>query len=114
MKKFEIGDSVQLKKGVIEPYQRIFDLSGWQGRIIKTFNEECMECGHKQRYVIVEYDSITLRQMTDEYILSMINEGIDIANSEHLIKDVVPVSPRDTEKETLEVRMELYKKYDWD
>ncbi len=111
MKKFAIGDSVQLKKGVIEPYQEIFDLSGWQGRITKMFYEECMECGHKQRYVSVEYDSITLRQMTEEYILAMRNEGIDIADSEHLIKNVVPTSPRDTEKETLEVRMELHKKY---
>jgi hypothetical protein len=113
MKKPAIGDSVQIKKGVIEPFQKKFDISGWQGRILKIFTEECMECGHKTKLVSIAYDSITLRQMSDEYIKSLIHDGIGFAESELLFKEIVPVEARDTEKETEKARKELNKKYDW-
>lgn len=114
MKTLAIGDSVKIKQGVMEPYFGKFDLSGWQGRILKIFYEDLTDSGHKKKYINIGYDSVTLREMTEEYILGMIGEGFPFAETEISYKDINIVSPRDTEEETTAVRMELNRKYDWD
>ncbi len=114
MKKLTIGDSVKIKKGVIEPYEGNFDLSGWQGRITGTDYYECGCCGHKDPLYVIRFDSITLRQMPEAYILEMVEIGFDFADTEIAVKDVVRVAPRDTEEETELLRKELFIKYDWE
>ncbi|MEI6122155.1 MAG: hypothetical protein WCQ95_00865 [Bacteroidota bacterium] len=114
MKQLAVGDSVKIKQGVMKPYFGKLDLSGWQGRILKIFYEDLTDSGHEKKYLTIEYDSITLKQMTEEYILGMTGEGFPFAETEISYKDINVVSPRDSEEETTSVRMELNKKYNWD
>jgi hypothetical protein len=114
MKVPQIGDSVKMKKGHKIPFNKTQKVDGWQGRIIKIFDEACLCCGHKKRYFTVEFDSITLRQMTEEHINMLLDDGDNFAHEEFLIHEITVVEPRDTIEETKAVRQELYKKYDFE
>ena len=54
---FKIGDSVFVRKGVIDPDYDI-DISGWQGRITRI-----------NRFIEIQWDSITLKNMPLELLL---------------------------------------------
>jgi len=54
---FKIGDSVVVRKGVIDPDYDI-DISGWQGRITRI-----------NRFIEIQWDSITLKNMPLELLL---------------------------------------------
>ena len=74
----KVGDSVKVKKGVLDPDDNKTDISGWQGRVIKLEESE--------NAIEIAWDSITLLNMpkasiqdceTDGFDWSQINEEIE-------------------------------------
>jgi hypothetical protein len=114
MKKLKIGDSVRVKEGTGEFFLESYDLSGWQGRIKDIFYDECWETGRRSKYVRVEYDSITLRQMTKKYYYDKIFFSHKFAIADILYKKVDPVKPRDTIEEVEAAKTEVFEKYHWE
>ena len=112
MKKYNVGDSVRIKDGVKDSCSEHYDIGGWQGRITNIYKNVCFLCGNNKQYYEVNYDSITLRQMTPEYINLLIEDGYDFACDEFEKKEFTVVEPRDTLEETEKARKELNKKYD--
>ena len=51
----KVGDSVKVKKGVLDPDDNKTDISGWQGRVIKLEESE--------NAIEIAWDSITLLNM---------------------------------------------------
>ena len=72
---FSKGDSVKVNKGVSIPDLEEFDFTDWQGRIINFIESDEV----KGEYLLeVEWDSITLRNMPQDYIQQCEDEGYDI------------------------------------
>ena len=67
MMSFDVGKSVVVKSGILDPDFGI-DISGWQGRI------EEVDAGDT---VLIRWDSITLQQMTMDLIIRCENENLD-------------------------------------
>ncbi len=114
MKRLKIGDSIRVKEGTGEFYLESYDLGGWQGRIKDIFYDECWETGRRSKYVRVEYDSITLRQMTEKYFYDKYFYSVHFGIADILYKKVDPVEPRDTAEEIEAARIEVLEKYHWE
>jgi uncharacterized protein YodC (DUF2158 family) len=65
---FNVGDSVKVKEGIMCPDDDSVCIGGWQGRISDTGDDGIVE---------IFWDSVTLRQMPDEYIRQSEAEGLD-------------------------------------
>jgi hypothetical protein len=85
------GDSVKVKQGILDPDLNQFDMSGWQGRIINITREKASEI------VEIAWDSITLKQLPEEYIKDSLEEGYDFATMFLGKEDVELAQPRDTQ-----------------
>ncbi len=85
------GDSVKVKKGIHDPDLNQFDMSGWQGRIIKISREDGIEI------IEIEWDSITLKQLPEEFIKDSLEEGYDYATMFLGKEDVELAQPRDSQ-----------------
>jgi hypothetical protein len=92
------GDSVMFKKRVRDYDTGLFKISGWQGRIARLYSSGFGIDENTNDY-IVEYDSITLRQMPIEYIRQYLKRKLDLRYTIVSEKYLEVVSPRDTEKE---------------
>lgn len=68
---FEVGDSVRVKEGVTDPDSAL-DIGGWQGRI-----SEIGEGPDAEPFVVVAWDSHTLRDMPEWYLEQSETEGLD-------------------------------------
>ena len=108
MKKFKIGDSVVVKNGVIEPDIE-FEIGGWQGRIIEIDKEH-----DKDNFLItIEWDSITLKQMPEDYVKQSELEGLDWEKMILYESDLEKTSSRDAKKDLEIVKNQLSDKYHW-
>lgn len=70
------GDSVKVKAGIIDPDYNRYDMSDWQGRILSVENDE--ESG--ELLYEIQWDSITLESMPDEFITNSISDGCDYSS----------------------------------
>jgi hypothetical protein len=102
----KIGDNVMFKKRVRDYNTGLFKISGWQGRISKFY---AAGFGINENFndYIVEYDSITLKEMPKEYIRQYLKRKLDFRYTIVSEKYLEVVSPRDTEKEVIETWAEL-------
>jgi len=102
---FKVGDSVAVKAGITEEDTKI-DMSGWQGRVV--------EIDTKENIVVVDWDSITLRQLPASYIRLCEEEGYGWTQYYLLPSDVEAVTVRDSQADVAAAIEELSVDHDWD
>lgn len=68
---FKKGDSVIVKAGTKEPDFEELDIGGWQGKILDIK----LKAKIKQPLILIEWDSITLSNMPNWYILASEDQG---------------------------------------
>lgn len=107
--KLEIGNSVVVKKGVLDPDSEKFLLEGWQGRILEIDKETNPE----HSLVTIEWDSETLRQMPNKYIEESEMEGLDWKNTVLYMSDIEGIKERDTKTDVKQCQEKLYKQFQW-
>lgn len=95
--KFKIGDSVVVKPGIVDSDTGGL-IGGWQGRIT--------EIDEKAHLILISWDSITLRDMSDDAIAECEEKGMDWRCYYLGFDDVEPGSPRD-KQEDVEAMVEL-------
>jgi hypothetical protein len=86
--RLDIGDSVAVKSGVVDPDLGI-DIGGWQGRVIEADDGDT---------VFIRWDSITLEAMGLDVVIRCENENLDWEVMTLYMADVEKTTSRDTEK----------------
>jgi len=120
---FKIGDSVKIKKGVIHPFFDEINMEGWQGRIveIEDDNLDCEGCEIKDvcsdrskngMLFHIEFDSITIKQMPEDFMKQCMREGLDFARTSLLPSQLVIAKARDTIEEANAARITINAVYD--
>ena len=99
------GDSVKVKQGIFDPDLNQFDMSGWQGRIIDTDSND------KADTIEIAWDSITLKQLPDEFIKNSLEEGYDYSSMFLGEKDIELTTPRDTKSDVEKQLAKLNEQY---
>ena len=97
-KRWTIGESVVVKAGVKDP-DTGGDIAGWQGRIHFIFEKEEM--------LEIQWDSVTLRNMSDEDIAWCQEECLSWSEMNLSPEEVEPATARDTEKDVAKVIKEI-------
>ncbi|CAN5907084.1 hypothetical protein BH24BAC1_BH24BAC1_28790 [soil metagenome] len=92
--KFKKNDLVKVKQGVKDPDWNTFDLSGWQGKIIKLSKPEPPE---EEVLADIVWDSVTLKQMPQEYCDRSEEEGYELEEMTLSVGELEPASPREQE-----------------
>jgi hypothetical protein len=102
---FSVGDSVVVKAGVTEEDTKI-DMSGWQGRVVEVDTQE--------NIVVVDWDSITLRNMPASYIELCEEEGYGWTQYYLLPSDIEPATARDRDEDVEAAIEELSGDHAWE
>jgi len=84
----KIGDSVKVKKGVTDADNKKILIENWQGRVT--------EINDNFKSISIAWDSFTLKQMPDEFIIDCENEGLDWTSYNLGVSDVILTKKRDT------------------
>jgi len=98
------GDSIKVKSGVCCPDNDSFDISGWEGRILNIDGE----------YIDIEWDSITLSQMPNEFIQDSIDEGMEFSEMCLGINEVNTSTPRDKKEDVAKMQNKIEKIFSTD
>ena len=106
--KLQIGKSIKVRKGILCPDDPEFDLSGWQGRIIEVSEDEDGEVT-----IGIAWDSLTLKEMPELYIEKSEADGLDWALMYLSPSEVEQVKPRDSEKDTDEIKNTIENRFEW-
>lgn len=104
---FKIGDSVIVKEGVNDPDSTDFPIVGWQGRIIHISDDI------KNPLIEIEWDSITLKQIPQDYIIQSIESDLDFTIMTLDIREVELGTSRDSETDAENIKNELQNKYQY-
>lgn len=91
MMKLEIGDSVVVNSGVIDPDLDI-EIGGWQGRVIEADDGDG---------VFIRWDSITLQKMGLDVAIQCENMNLDWGVMTLDTAEVQKAASRDTEKDVV-------------
>ena len=102
---FRVGDSVKVEPGILDSDFGI-EIGGWQGRITG------IGVGQKNT-VMIAWDSVTLRHMPDSVIEQSVEQGLAWTEMGLKVHELELTSPRDTEKDVVEVIDELSRKHAW-
>lgn len=102
--KLQLGDVVVVKPNVEDPDLNI-NIGGWQGRVSEISEEDNLVC--------IDWDSLTLKQMSDEIIDQCEEEGLDWSRMYLSLDEVQPTSARDSEDEVEEVVEFFESKHSW-
>lgn len=105
---FKIGDVVKIKEGTKDPDFEDMYIGGWQGRVV-----EITEAEDSTILVCIQWDSVTLKNMSSEFIDRSEEEGLDFANMYLGTQEVERVTPRDTEEDVAKTREEISRKHSW-
>jgi tetratricopeptide (TPR) repeat protein len=105
---FKVGDSVKVKKRTRDPDFDI-DLGGWQGRI----REIEVDLETSQLFVLIEWDSQTLKAMPGEAIEESERMGMEWTEMHLPANRVVPAGPRDEPVDRDEIIARLSSQYAW-
>ena len=100
--KFKIGDSVKVKQNVVVDDFKKIDFTNWQGRIVECFEETELE---------VAWDSITLKQLPEAYILKNVKEDYNFDSLILETNQVEKTAARDEENDRLVVLQTLENKH---
>ncbi|NHZ71632.1 MAG: hypothetical protein GWP17_00895 [Aquificales bacterium] len=101
---FKINDSVRFKDGQKDENSGI-NIGGWQGRII--------EISKKHKMVLVALDSVTLKNLSHDYLEECEEEGLGWPEYNIGFDDVEPVKPRDTKKDVKKTIGDLSNSLRW-
>jgi hypothetical protein len=99
------GQSVKVKPNMKDYENANFDISGWQGRVVDIHDDPAGV------FVEIQLDSITLRNLPEEYIEESINEDLDYENYIASADDLIVCEPRDTEADVHKAQEELTNEY---
>ena len=99
--KYKRGDCVVVKEGVLEPEHEEMSISGWQGRVTMAFEFE------ERDMLEIEWDSITLQNLPDDYLLEGEREGLEWSKIWLYPEDVEPTEPRDQIADCRRVQTEI-------
>jgi len=108
---FQIGDSVRVKEGITDPDYFDVSITGWQGRIVEI--EPNTNTPDETLY-LVEWDSITLKNIPDKQITHSEQNNLDWTAMNLYSSDLEPATERDSEKDTTELQYALYELHYWD
>lgn len=103
-----VGDSVVVKEGVMCPDYEGLSIAGWQGRVAEleeAVNEE--EDAPEAVSVCLEWDSITLRALPEEYVRQSEVEGLEWEKMWLHADEVELVEPRDRERDARAMYKEI-------
>jgi hypothetical protein len=100
---FKVGDSVKVKEGITCPDDDSVGIGGWQGRV----------SGIEDDIVGICWDSITLKQMSREYIKKSEEEGFDWTRMYLSVDEIEPALSRDSEATAKVVAREMESKFQW-
>jgi len=103
------GDSVKVKKGVLEPDTEKFELSDWQGRIVDIDTATTEEGA----LVSIEWDVKTLQLIPADYIIQSEIEGLGWEIMVLFESDVEITESRDNESDVKKMQEEISDKYYW-
>ena len=101
--KFQVGDSVKVKDGTLDPDFGI-DIGSWQGQI-KGIDDD---------YICITWDSTTLSNFPDKYISQCEKEGLDWERIYLEIEEVELVVPRNRGNDLIQKRQKIQAKHRWD
>jgi hypothetical protein len=85
---FKIGDIVKVKAGRADGNNPSYDMSGFQGTLIKIITD------HTPTIYEVEWDSVTLNQLSDAFLKDAYDRGEDVYHYGWYEEDLEPASPR--------------------
>lgn len=105
---FKIGDYVKVKKGILDPDEGKYNLEDWQGKIINTRIDE--EYGPVVR---IKWDSITLRNMPENFIIKCIQESLEFSEMYLGADEVTQAECRSNDNEDFNAVTEINEKYDY-
>jgi len=97
----KIGNSIKVKAGIACPDDESYDISGWQGRIL-SIDEDLFE---------IEWDSITLSQMPEEFIINSVDEDLDYTTMWLELEEIDISLPRDKKEDVAKKQEEIDAKY---
>jgi hypothetical protein len=97
MMRLDIGDSVAVKSGVVDP-DIDNDIGGWQGRVIEVDDGDS---------VFIRWDSITLQGMGLDLAIQCENKNLDWELMTLDTAEVQKAASRDTEKDVARVARQL-------
>ncbi len=106
----KIGDSVFVKQGVKEPDLEEFEIGGWQGRVVDIDTKS----GKENILITIEWDSLTLRQISSNYIEQSEREGLDWENMTLYESELEKTKPRDKKENVKQTQDILSNKHHWD
>lgn len=106
--KHHIGQTVRVKEGVMAPDDPELNLSGWQGRIIGTSEDE-----NGDPLVLIEWDSVTLASMPKAYLEQSAREGLSWSEYYLGIEEVEPAQPRDSKSEAEQMIAKIDSQISW-
>lgn len=99
---YKISDSVKVKEGAMCPDNDSLCIGGWQGRIFEI-----------EDVIGIRWDSITLKQLPEDYIRQSEEEGLDWAEMYLSPDEIEPASPRDSEETVSELREQMEAWFYW-
>jgi hypothetical protein len=99
---FKIGESVKIKSNIVIKDFKKIDFTAWQGRIIECYAQDEIE---------VEWDSQTLKNLPEAYILKNIEEDYNFDSMILKAQQVEKTTARDEEKDRLSILQTLENKY---
>lgn len=105
-----VGDSVIVKQGVMEPDYEEFELSNWQGRIVDINTKS----DANNILITIEWDSLTLEQIPASYIEISEIEGFDWKTMILYDSDLILSKPRDLKEEVKKMHDKLMDIHYWD
>lgn len=88
----EIGDSVKVREGMMCPDMEDLCIEGWLGKV-----SEVGEDKYGNALIGIRWDSITLKNLPDDFIEQSEEEGLDCTRMYLWQEDVKLVECRDTE-----------------
>lgn len=104
---FKVGDSVIVKPGTQDPdYDS--DIGGWQGRITEITTDE-----EGETLVLIDWDSLTLRQIPADHIKACEKEGLDWGSIRLFAREVEVSQPRDTLASVAKAQEQIASLYQW-
>ena len=107
--KLKIGDSVKVKYGILEPDNEEFEIGGWQGRVINIDTKS----NAKNVLLTIEWDSETLQQIPNNYIIEAEEEGLSWQTMVLYHSDIESTTSRDSIITVKSAQDKLEDKFYW-
>ncbi len=104
------GDSVKVKAGILDPDYNKYDMSDWQGRILSVEKDD--EEG--ELLYEIQWDSITLESMPDEFITNSISEGCDYSSMILGESELIETGVRDRLGDVEQLKKIIEEAHFWD